>query len=113
MFKGTKKILYDYNFKPNQPIDYNILDSFGIWGNKLKLLTQKVDFITPNSKRPNMVLPKYGVINKKSYIIGTRSHGGDGGNAMSRRCRRHKEQRRSSVQIIDNSFGINVLYINC
>ena len=28
-----------------------------------------------------MVLPKYGVINKKSYIIGTRSHGGDGGNA--------------------------------
>ena len=26
-----------------------------------------------------MVLPKYGVLNKKSYIIGTRSHGGDGG----------------------------------
>ena len=60
-----------------------------------------------------MVLPKYGVINKKSYIIGTRSHGGDGGNAMSRRCRRHKEQRRSSVQILDNYFEVNALYINC
>ena len=26
----------------------------------------------------------------------------DGGNAISRRCRRHKEQRRCSVQILDN-----------
>ena len=26
----------------------------------------------------------------------------DGGNAMSRRCRRHKERRRYSVQILDN-----------
>ena len=25
-----------------------------------------------------MFLPKYGVLNQKSYIIGTRSHGGDG-----------------------------------
>ena len=29
-----------------------------------------------------MVLPKYGVINWKSYIIGTQSHGEDGGNAQ-------------------------------
>ena len=26
-----------------------------------------------------MALPKYGAINKKAYVIGTRSHGGDGG----------------------------------
>jgi len=36
----------------------------------------------------------------------------DGGNAMLRRCRRHKERRRRSVQILDNYFGINVLCIN-
>ena len=60
-----------------------------------------------------MVLLKYGVLNKKSYIIGTRSHGEDGGNAMSRRCRRHKELRRCSVQIFDNYFEVNALYINC
>ena len=36
-----------------------------------------------------------------------------GGNAMLRRCRRHKERRRCSVQILDNYFGINALYINC
>ena len=57
------------------------------------------------------VLPKYGVINSKFYIIGTRSHGGDGGYAMLRRCRRHKELRRCSVQILDNYFGINALGI--
>ena len=37
----------------------------------------------------------------------------DGGNAMSRRCRRHKERRRYSVQILDNYFEVNALYINC
>ena len=47
-----KILLYDYNFKPNQPIDHNILGPSGIWGNKLKLLPQKIDLITPNSKRP-------------------------------------------------------------
>ena len=36
----------------------------------------------------------------------------DGGNAMSGRCRRHKERRRRSVQILDNYFGINALCIN-
>ena len=64
------------------------------------------------TNEPFLVLPKYGVLNLKSYIIGTRSHGGDGGNAMSRRCRRHKERRRCSVQILDNDFGLNALYIN-
>ena len=64
-------------------------------------------------KAQKNTLPKDGVINQTSYIIGTRSHGGDGGNAMSRRCRRHKERRRCSVQILDNYFGINALYINC
>ena len=48
-----------------------------------------------------------------AYIMGTRSHGGDGGNAMLRRCRRHKERRRRSVQILDNYFEVNALYINC
>ena len=57
------------------------------------------------------VLPKYGVINSKFYIIGTRSHGEDGGYAMLRRCRRHIELRRCSVQILDNYFGINALGI--
>ena len=33
--------------------------------------------------------------------------------AMSRRCRWHKERRRYSVQISDNPFGMNALYINC
>ena len=33
--------------------------------------------------------------------------------AMSRRCRWHKEWRRCSVQISDNPFGMNALYINC
>ena len=47
-----------------------------------------------------------------AYIMGTRSHGEDGGCAMLRRCRRHKERRRRSVQILDNYFGINVLCIN-
>ena len=59
------------------------------------------------------VLPKYGVINLKSYIIGTRSHGEDGGNTMLRRCRWHKERRRYIVQILDNYFDVNALYINC
>ena len=30
----------------------------------------------------------------------------------ARRCRRHKEQRRCSVQIHDNYFEVNALYIN-
>ena len=34
---------------------------------------------TSINKGISWVLPKYGVINSKSYIIGTRSHGGDGG----------------------------------
>ena len=29
------------------------------------------------------------------------------------RCRRHKEQRGCSVQILDNYFEVNALYINC
>ena len=33
--------------------------------------------------------------------------------AMSRRCRWHKERRRYSVQISNDSFGMNALYINC
>ena len=44
--------------------------------------------------------------------MGTLSHGGDGGNAMLRRCRRHKERQRCSVQILDNYFWVNTLYIN-
>jgi len=45
-------------------------------------------------------------------MIGTRSHGEDRGCAMLRRCRRHKERRRRSVQILEKSFGINALCIN-
>ena len=30
---------------------------------------------------------------------------------MSRRCRRHKERRRCSVQILNNDFGVNALDI--
>ena len=45
--------------------------------------------------------------------MGTLSHGGDGGNAMSRRCRRHKERRKCSEQILDNYLVVNALYINC
>jgi len=42
--------------------------------------------------------------------MGTRRHGGDGVYAMLRRCRRHKERRRCSVQVLDN-FWINCLCI--
>ena len=52
-----------------------------------------------------MVLPKYGV-------IGTRSHGGTEVKPILQRCRRHKEQRRCSLQILDNYLGVNALYIN-
>ena len=63
-------------------------------------------------KAQKNTLPKDGVINYTSYITGTRSHGGDEGNATARRCRRHKERRRYIVQILDNYFEVNALYIN-
>jgi len=44
--------------------------------------------------------------------LAMRAHGVTEGtevNAMSRRCRRHKERRRYSIQILDNYLGINAL----
>jgi len=50
---------------------------------------------------------------KLSYNKAHRGTEGAEIKAMSRRCRWHKERRRYSVQISDNPFGMNALYINC
>jgi len=50
---------------------------------------------------------------KLSYNKAHRGTEGAEIKAMSRRCRWYKERRRCSVQISDNPFGMNALYINC
>ncbi len=33
-------------------------------------------------------------------------------NTILRRCRRHKERRRYSVQILDNNFEVNAMFLS-